>query len=212
MVYLLGLIVLTLCNICSAATPIDGVYSSAYGGFNYTPPNISRYYANEKMNSVGYQNGFDVGGAMGYKSNPMRYEVELSYLKANIAHFYLNDQLQKKPSGYNQAVFGMLNVLYDVPMMNPLLDPFLGLGMGYGWIQSRFSSQGPSDLITFNAEDSTFAYQGMAGLSYNFAENYAINLWYRYVGTTRLSNFGQIFQAHTANAGVSYRFDGNNYK
>ena len=212
MKYVVGWVHLVFCMVSLAATPIDGLYTSVLGGYTYMPPNINQTSDNATLNSARYQNGYDVGGEIGYKSNPMRYAGEISYLKTNINQCYLNDTLQTTPSGYGQALIGMANIYYDVPNMNPILQPFLGVGIGYGWMQATLRAEGPTLTTNFSAENSTFAYQGMAGITYNFAENYALSLWYRYLGTTRLSQFGEIFQAHTANASATYRFDGNNYK
>lgn len=210
--YVVGLICLFFYIASFAATPIDGLYASVLGGYTYTPSNINASYSNTVLNSIRYQNGYDVGGNIGYKGNPMRYEGEITYLKANVARFYLSDILQTEPTGYDNGVIGMLNVYYDVPKMNPTLQPFLGAGLGYGWIQAKLRAEGPTTITAFNAENSSFAYQGMAGVTYNFSENYALNLWYRYLGTTHLSQFGEIFQAQTVNASATYRFDENDYK
>jgi len=141
----------------------------------------------------------------------MRYEVELTYLKANVDHFYLDDVRQTGTSGYNQAVFGMANIYFDLPMMDPLLQPFAGIGIGYGWVQAKFHDTAPTTL-SFDASNSTFAYLGSAGVTYNFAENYALTLSYRFIGTSTLGGFGEIFQVHMANVGATYRFDEVKYK
>ena len=60
--------------------------------------------------------------------------------------------------------------------------------------------------------DNVFSYQGTAGITYNFAEQYAVNIAYRYIATSKPEDFGRIFQAHLASAGVSYRFDCDTYK
>ena len=195
-----------------AATPIDGLYSNFFGGYLYVPPNVDQYYGNNLVNGTKYQGGFDGGGSFGYKSNPMRYEGEITYLKANINQFNINNIPITHVSGYNDAIFGMANIFYDFPTMNPILQPFIGAGIGYGWVQTQLHTSGPLDLTAFSASNSTFAYQATGGVTFNFADNYALNLGYRYIGTSRLSNFGQMFQAHMANLGATYRFDGSNYK
>lgn len=196
-----------------AATPIDGLYSGFFGGYVYTPGNIDYPTSTgAQLNATRYQGGFDAGGNFGYKSNPMRYEGEVFYLKTNIDHFYLNNTLQTGFSGYDDGVFAMANVYYDVPTMNPILQPYLGAGIGYGWVQANLSATGPTAITSFKADNSTFAYQAMTGVTFNFAENYALNLGYKYIGTSNLSQFGDIFQAHMINAGATYRFDISNYK
>lgn len=212
MKFVVFLLQLLICTASIAATPIDGTYSGIVGGYLYTPPNLDHAYGVYTLNSPRYQGGFDAGGHYGYKSNPMRYEAEVTYLKSNIDHFYLDNTEQSQANGYNQGVFGMANIYFDVPMMNPVLQPYLGAGIGYGWVQAKINSPGPTTVTNFNAENSTFAYQGLAGITYNFAENYALSLGYRYLATSHLSGFGEMFQAHIAQAGATYRFDQAKYK
>lgn len=196
-----------------AATPINGWYSSIFGGYTYLPGNVDKTRNNLTRNNVKYQSGFDGGGSFGFKSNPMRYEGEVTYLKANTDKFNINNVLQTTVSGYNQGLFGLANVYYDFPgLATPILQPYLGAGLGYGWIETKLNNQVPLPAANFNARNSAFAYQGTTGVTFNFAENYALNISYRYLATTKLSQFGEIFQAHIANVGAIYRFDGNNYK
>lgn len=195
-----------------AATPIDGWYSSFFGGYTYLPGNVNKTYYNLHRSNVSYQSGFDGGGNFGYKSNPMRYEGEISYLKANVRKFKINSVTQTSVSGYNQGAFALANIYYDFPRSNPILQPFLGIGMGYGWVQAKLDSKGPSGTTAFTTNSSAFAYQGNVGITLNFAENYALGIGYRYITTLHIFDFGEVFQAHIANLSATYRFDGNNYK
>ena len=133
-------------------------------------------------------------------------------MKANVNHFDVNGIRQTPSSGYTNAALGLANVYYDFPGFTLSIQPFLGAGIGYAWIQNKLDSTGPFAVTNFSNTNSVFAYQATGGLTYNFAENYALSLGYRYVGTTNISEMGQMFQAHMANVGAVYRFDGNNYK
>ncbi len=195
-----------------AATPIDGWYSSVFGGYAYIPGNINKTKMGFTYNNANYQSGFDAGGNLGFKSNPMRYEGEITYLKATLNDVNINGIRQSKLDGYNDAVLGMANVYYDFPGILSSIQPFLGLGIGYAWIQANIHSPGPFIANHFSASNSAFAYQATGGVTYNFAENYALNLGYRYIGTSNVPEFGHMFQAHLANLGATYRFDGNKYK
>ena len=199
-------------NLTMAATPIEGWYTSVFGGYAYLPHFINTNHGGFNRNNVNTQAGYDVGGNLGFKSNPMRYEGELSYITAKINSFALNYVPQTGVTGYNNVALAMANVYCDLPGVTELLKPFLGVGIGYGWIQAQLNANGPTTVSRFSGANSTFAYQANAGLTYNFAENYALTINYRYVATTNVPELGQMFQAHIANAGATYRFDGNNYK
>jgi opacity protein-like surface antigen len=198
-------------TVSTAATPIDGWYTGAFGGYAYVPSNHTIQSWGVTRSDVNYQSGYDVGGSLGFKSNPMRYEGELSYLKANLNSFRVNQLPQTNPTGYNNAVLGLANVYYDFLGLTTPLQPFLGAGIGYGWVQTKLNSSGPFSPSNFNVANSVFAYQATGGLTYNFAENYALSLGYRYVATTQIADLGQMFQVHLANVGATYRFDGKKY-
>ena len=199
-------------SIATAATPIDGWYSSAFGGYAWVPGNVNTTTLGLTRSNTVYQSGFDAGGNLGFKSNPMRYEGELTYIKANLNKFDINGIRQTTPTGFTNAALGLANVYYDFPGLTAALQPFLGAGIGYAWVQSKLDSTGPFGISSFSNSNSVFAYQATGGLTYNLAENYALSMGYRYVATTHASDLGQMFQAHLANVGATYRFDGNKYK
>lgn len=199
-------------HLAVAATPIDGLYSSVFGGYTYLPDNLSVTRFGLTRTNADYDHGFNAGGSFGYKSNPMRYEGQLTYLKADLDHFRVNGIAQTGVSGYTSAVLAMANVYYDIPPVLESIQPFLGIGLGYGWINTKLGSTGPLISTRYKGSNSVFGYQAIAGLSYNFAENYALNLAYRYVGTEKPSDLGKVFQAHLATLEIVYRFNEMCYK
>lgn len=200
-------------GIANAATPIDGWYTSVFGGYTYIPQNVSiMSLGGWFFNAPSFKNGYNAGGRVGYQSNPLRYELEYTYLSANTSGFNINYVGQTGVSGNFSANLAMANVYYDFPEMLPAIQPFLGVGIGYANLEISLVSKGPFGGFLFSANGNKFAYQGTAGLTYNFAENYALNLAYRYVGTQNITEFGQMFQAHMASVGGIYRFDKGNYK
>jgi opacity protein-like surface antigen len=202
-----------------AAAPINGWYASVFGGYTYLPPNVSiSSYGLTRTNSS-YDNGYNAGGRFGYQSYPLRYEAEVAYLHADLNEFDINTLPQNQVEGHNAAATAMVNVYYDFPEMVPAIMPFLGIGLGYGWVDGLLTSNGPITTLygpavytRYEANNSVLAYQVTAGVTYNFSENYAANLTYRYLGTDRVDGLGQIFQAHSASLGIIYRFDDSNYK
>ena len=198
-----------------AAVPIDGWYGSAFGGYSYVPDNISRTHLRTFFTHASYQNGFNAGGRFGFQSNPMRYEGEFTYIGADTKSFRAFRIRHYHTDGQLNSAFGMANVYYDFPEMVPCISPYLGIGIGYGWVQSKFTGRStlfPNYSHRFEGSGSTFAYQGTAGLTFNYTESWAFNLAYRYVGTTRVRALGKVFQADLGSIGVVYRFNEYNYK
>ena len=195
-----------------AATPIDGWYSSLFAGYAYIPNNIDLTTYGLQLSRASYDSGYDLGWNIGYKSTPMRYEGELTYLNADLNKFSVNGVSQYNANGYNHGFFGMGNAYYDFTNILNCLQPYLGLGIGYGWVNLNLDSSGPYGSLRYSGSNTVFAYQGTGGILYNFSENYALNLGYRYLATTNANQFGSLFQAQLASLGVVYRFNGNNYK
>ncbi len=203
---------LLLTNITNAAIPINGLYSTIFGGYAYLPNNIDINQSGNTFSNASYKPGFDVGGSLGFKSNPMRYEGELTYIKANLNHFDVRNFNQIGVGGYSNATLAMANVFYDFQNVIPAIQPFLGGGIGYAWVNSNLNSTGPIGIQQYSGSNSVFAYQASTGLTFNFSENYALNLGYRYIATTTPDQLGKYFQANLANLGAIYRFDAARYK
>lgn len=203
---------LLVSGLTSAATPVDGWYASVFGGYTYVPEHIDSYLFGLHRDNDGYNGGYNAGARYGFQSNPLRYEAEYTYLTANAKHFNVNALPQLGPEGFTTGNFIMANVYYDTPEMLPAVAPFLGAGIGYTYLKTKLSSTGPFGPTYFNESEGAFAYQGTVGLTYNFAENYALNLAYRLIATGKISAYGESYVAHLASAGAVYRFDQGNYK
>jgi opacity protein-like surface antigen len=193
-----------------SATPIDGLYYSGFGGASIQPGNVDVTYNNALVNQARYNTGYDAGGNIGYKAAFFRYEAEVTYFNTPIQRFAVNRILDNNPKGYNQGTLAYINLLYDFPYQaSRLVQPFIGGGIGYAWIHNNFLNQ---DNFKFDVSNYAFTYQGIAGLSYHFAENYSLFFAYRYAATTHLNSLGNIFQANMLNGGATYRFDSCEYK
>ncbi|OGV26118.1 MAG: hypothetical protein A3F18_05380 [Legionellales bacterium RIFCSPHIGHO2_12_FULL_37_14] len=194
-----------------AAAPINGWYSEIFGGYTYIAGNINTTYTGYTFNRSAYNSGYNGGGRIGFKDYPMRYEGEISYLTAFPSQYYVDNVRQTGYSGMTSATAALANVYFDFPEIIITLTPYLSGGIGYAYLSTNLTSTGPTTTYQFRNSGSVFAYQGSAGLSYNFANNYSLDVAYRYLGTTT-SGMGVPFQAHMAIAGATYRFDGENYK
>ncbi|KTD70414.1 MULTISPECIES: outer membrane protein [Legionella] len=202
-------------SIAAAATPVNGWYGSVFGGYAYLPNNVSIHFLGDliELTDASYHNGFNAGVRLGYQSNPIRYELEYTYIQAKTRRFKFDDVLQSGISGEARSNVGMINLYYDFSdAILPTISPFLGVGIGAATTKITLNSTGPFDGISFNAKANSFAYQGTAGLTFNFEENWALNASYRYLATSGSDDFGRKFQAHLGDVGVVYRFDRCNYK
>ena len=200
-------------TLVSATVPIDGWYSNVFGGYSYIPNNLSIYRNGYYFSNDSFQSGYNVGGRFGYKSNPLRYEGEVTYINGDLSSFKLNNARQSNVDGSINDVAVMANIYYDFPEAIRGIEPYLGFGIGYNWVRTTFTSKIPTGILTsYSNSDTSFAYQGLAGLSFNYIEYLSLNIEYRYLGTNTITYLGKIFQTDMVSAGVTYRFDGNRYK
>lgn len=186
-----------------ASTPISGPYVRAFTGFAFTTAN------NVNINSFSnsnYDTGYDVGGQLGYKSGPIRYEFEGTYTHVKLNEFSFNGTKQTSVTGKSSSSSLLLNVYYDFEDFSQLLAPYVGVGIGYARITNTFESTAPSNL-TFNKSDTLFAYKALTGITYNFNENFSTDINYQYFRTRKSNRFNQYFQTHLVNMGITYRYD-----
>jgi outer membrane protein OmpA-like peptidoglycan-associated protein len=100
------------------------------------------------------------------------------------------------PDGQIEAYTLMLNAIYDLNFsFFQRLVPFVGVGAGATRIQmdalGQFSNVGTVSAtnpaiqnLVIDDEDVAFAYQALAGLTFNATERLSIDLTYRYMGTS----------------------------
>lgn len=193
-----------------AATPINGLYTTGFGGLALLPGNIDFNNAGIQISNSHYDSGYNVGGAFGYKTPLWHYEAELSYLNAALNGFNINNIQAASPEGRNQGLYGLANLYFDIPArMNSVLQSYIGAGIGAAWLQNTYGS---TNLSSIESNNGAFAYQGTLGINFNFSEAYSLSLYYRYLGASQFNATGNTFQAHLINGGISYRFDINEFK
>lgn len=200
-------------SLAVAATPVNGWYSSIFGGYTDVRGNVSTSFLGLHFDDVDYEPGWNAGLRLGYQCDPIRYELEYTYFRANTKHFTINSFDQVGVKGNINANVGMANIYYDFPdVILPTISPFLGVGIGYAYVQTSLQGTGPFGFTLFEVKQGVFAYQGTAGLTFNFEENWALNASYRYLATSNSGDFGRKIQAQLGNVGVVYRFDHSSYK
>jgi len=108
--------------------------------------------------------------------NGFRTEFEVSYSHASI------DSVSgaSGSDGAVTALGGLVNALYDIPLDGPL-KPYLGIGIGAARLS--YDDVSPIGGSTLSDRDLVFAYQGIAGASYDLGDNLALTADYRYFRT-----------------------------
>jgi opacity protein-like surface antigen len=193
-------------GVASASTAVDNKYVSVFGGYTYLSSNIDTYYYGHLLYDVHYFDGYNAGGSVGFQSNPMRYEFQYTYLYADTDRYKVDNRTLLRIDGGTKANVLMGNIYYDFPEMLHAITPFLGVGVGYALMHATLNSTSRFKRPHFNTRQDSFAYQGIAGLTYNFSNRFAINAAYRYLATANNDTWGKPLQAQMADVGLVYRF------
>lgn len=185
-----------------AATPISGPYIRGFGGYAYTDNIINT----NGITASSFHGGYHVGGELGYKSGPIRYELEALYSYKRLKGFSLNGVPQTTVNGSSKSTSGMLNLYYDFEDFSPMLAPYLGVGIGYSQIANNINSSAPT-VSGYNQKHFLFSYQGIAGINLNFSENISFDVGCRYFRTRNSAKFNKAYHSTLASIGVTYRFN-----
>ncbi|RPI52436.1 MAG: porin family protein [Deltaproteobacteria bacterium] len=143
-----------------------------------------------------FDTGLGMTGAIGYNlGNGLRTEFEMG--------FRFNDVDRQFPEGIGGDVSSfsaMGNAFFDF-MPGNQVSPFIGAGIGIANVEFDVDFWGEDD-------DTVFAYQFMAGVSYAVSYNMNIDLQYRYFATEdpNFDFFEAEYNTHSMMGGVRINF------
>ena len=159
------------------AYPKQGWYLGVGAGANFLQDNDVKIGAT--TNRIEADPGFMLDSAIGFGfESQLRPEFEIAYRRNTVDKN--SGAGSGAPSGNFNSVAFMGNLFYDF-QTNSGLTPYLGLGVGGALI-------GADDAGTVFAtklvnQPFEFAYQGIAGLSYELSERWDVTADYRYFAT-----------------------------
>jgi len=183
----------------AAAQNLSGLYIAAGVGANWRE-SVSSSGANQNRTewSPGWTGVGSVGWAFG---NGIRVEGEVSYRENQIDTFQRSGRNAFNSAGVNRQLGLMANAFYDIPLGDPLrlgvtFTPYVGGGIGSGWMQGRglratFPDGG--GVTIDNASGWNFAYQAIGGIAFGlgqFVPGLSLTTEYRYYSTLDLDFSG----------------------
>jgi len=157
----------------------------------------------------------DTGGTgllnFGYDFGSFRTELEGAYSGNDISG--TRGATLRNPGGSTETWSVMFNGFYDFHN-NSDFTPYVGGGIGVGFVNASLTGVRPtgSAVGLYNGSDSTFAYQGIAGISYALTPNLSLTTDYRYFATTdaEIKSHGAKWNVENANhmitAGLRWSF------
>jgi outer membrane protein OmpA-like peptidoglycan-associated protein len=167
--------------VAAQAQPVTGLYVGAGAGLNFHQDSTGDG-ARVRYDDIGGVGLASIGWGFG---NGLRAEVEGNYRQNSVDRVTVSGA-RAGSSGYLNNYGVMVNALYDFNM--GALSPYLGVGVGYGWVEAKnMRLAGPGGVTgRIDDTDSQFAYQGIAGVAYNLSRmvpGLAATAEYRFYGT-----------------------------
>jgi opacity protein-like surface antigen len=142
-----------------------------------------------------YDTGYGFNVNAGYNFDPVRVEFEFGYKNADVDRVELLGLSVPITSSDLTVMSYMVNGYYDLKINSPV-TPYFGAGIGV--------INGELD----NDDDTVFGYQLIAGVAFNVNKNVAIDLSYRFQGSSDFSMGGTDVSYMSSNimAGLRYHF------
>ena len=139
-----------------------------------------------------FDSGYAIGVRAGYQFGPWRVEEEYMYRANDLDRLSFGGFNISGTNGSRNSHALMTNVLYDFNFGWNGITPHIGAGIGA--VDVMESAKAPGIGSLGNDDSWEFGYQAIAGASYNFNPNWALEVDYRYLATTdtsfRLGNVG----------------------
>ncbi len=181
--------------------PKDGMYGSIKGGaawvddHSYSAPGGGAGIVETKLDD-----GLIGTAALGVKSGIMRYELEGIRQESDVkAHTVGGTSIG---GGGKTTLSGAMGNVYIDLGEHMGLKPYIGGGAGYARV--GFENFTAGGVTVLDEKDDVFAYQGMAGVSYDLNPHWALTAEYRYLG----ANDAKVSTVGGGTTKVSY--DSNN--
>lgn len=170
----------TVCFAHQAAAEANSpVYVRALSSFtSLSDPDVELIHPDVQVMEFESDNGYGFGAAVGMQFNQFRVEAELAHQRNDIdaiTGYYLTLGV---PSGDVKITSYMLNGYYEFPIANGWGIYLMG---GLGMATTDISIQSVDD------NDTTFAYKGGAGVTYNINSNMAVDVGYEYLNVADVS-------------------------
>jgi opacity protein-like surface antigen len=157
-----------------------------------------------------YDAGFAISGAVGYRfDRHLRAEFEAGYQEAEIGDLIVSGVGDLGGKWSVGVATALVNVIYDVDYWDALAVPYVGAGLGLGYVMLDSK---PDAALSVDASSPEFAWNVLAGIRLRVFDNTLLSLGYRYLGTTdpdfsrSAGRVASEYSSHEIFAGLGYEF------
>ncbi|MBL4788706.1 MAG: outer membrane beta-barrel protein [Kordiimonadaceae bacterium] len=208
--------------VAAQADDRDGLYISAFTGLSLQSDQQSTS-AGQTLD-IALDNGFVIGGSIGYQLTStalgaLRLELEASYRENNVGTGTFSTDPTAVFSGDNSSLSVFVNGLYDFDLLSDSFIPYVGLGFGFGGVESDTVIQLAVEQIGFGGATRTeFLVQAIAGVTIPINDTFDLFVDGRYyiapgadfdlVDTlgNAANNFDSSYKTIQIQAGLRFRF------
>jgi len=186
--------------VSAGAARAQTIYFGGHGGWTHVGDEDIRAAGFSTVRAK-FDDGFAVGGKVGYEMGPWRFEEEYTYRANDLSSISVRGFPIAAANGSQQSHAVMTNLYYSFTLPWSLaLTPYVGAGVG------------AVGVVDANAWE--FGYQAMGGLRYNFNPSLALDVEYRYFATTdptfrfrgRNETYKTSYQTQNVLASLVYRW------
>lgn len=205
--------------LAAPAAHADGLYVSTFTGLAFQ--NDQNNTAGGQSIDISLDNGFVIGGAVGYKLpiSGFRVELEVAYRENGVtAGEFLGDP-SASFSGDTSSLGVFANALYDFDGILGIVVPYVGVGLGYGGVESDTFLDTVTGGQRFGGPTrSEFLYQGILGVTVPLGDTWDVFAEGRYyvapgvdfdlidTVTNTSTTFNSSYEVLQLQAGLRYKF------
>jgi opacity protein-like surface antigen len=188
----------------------SGPYGEFRGGGLFVADSDVRVSGTPGTNTAEYDAGFSISGAVGYRfDRHLRAEVEAGYQEAEIGDLIVSGVGDLGGKWSVGVVTTLVNVIYDIDYWDALAVPYVGGGLGLGYVMLDSK---PTAALRVDASSAELAWNALVGVRFRVFDNALLSLSYRYLATTdpkfsrSAGTVASEFSSHQIFAGIGYEF------
>jgi len=187
----------------------DGLYIRGEGGWSHMN-DMAGYTTGGLSYTSKQDDGYILGGALGWKFDQLRVELGLDFSNSGISSINLANVTDKTVGGSVHNTAGMVNFLWDM-RTGTFVVPYIGIGVGASEVSLDNATY--NGHLQSNSSQLVFAYQPMVGVNFHITPQLALGLQYRYFATVDPSfnyapggKLGLKNESHNVLAGLTWYF------
>lgn len=139
------------------------------------------------------KHGYYAGSAIGLKSGPLRYDLELNFSNRGFV----------ASTGDVKLFTTFMNINYDVHSLAEVLLPYMGFG--YGYLVAKLTNP-PATQVSLNKFEHGLAVQSNLGINWKILPRLVFGCEYRYTRKMFIKDLASAFKNHQLITKLTFHF------